>query len=349
MPIEEGNGEVATGENESAQVTVADLGALTGASGTSQAFAINEQGTIVGFSIDSTGAVRAVTWVRRRLTALPVPSGTGASVALDVNVNGVAVGWRRDASGRTRAVRWTGTTAVADLAPTFNGDTTAEAINDRGEIVGWARPVGGGKSAVRFANGGVVNVLPPNPFGMSFAADISNRATGANSILGQTGSRTPFEQGNTPPGTPDNFMTLPVPSGTSYTSVNGTSGDGNAAVGWFRISTGPRHAAWWRAQVVPPNTFPSSWTVQDLGTLGGASSAANGINPAGTIVVGTSDRSNGGSHAFSRRAGSGMTDLGALTSDPDCRSAAYGINGAGTIVGFSCTATSTGQHAVAWD
>jgi probable HAF family extracellular repeat protein len=348
-PIDDAEENAATGESELPLVAGADLGALTGASGKSQAFAINEHGTIVGYSSDSTGAPRAVIWVSRRLTALPVPAGTTISVALDVNVNGVAVGWRKDANGRTRAVRWTGTSSVADLAPGFNGDSTAEAINDRGEIVGWSRPTGGAKSAVRFVNGTVVLVLPPDPMGLSVAADIGNRATGTNSILGQAGSRTPFEQGNTPPGTPGNFMALPVPSGTSYTGVNGASGDGNAAVGWFRISTGPRRAAMWRANVVPPNTFPSSWTVQDLGTLGGPSSAATGINPAGTIVVGTSDRASGASHGFSRRIGSSMVDLGALSSDPGCVSAAYGINSAGTIVGFSCTSGSSGQHAVAWN
>src|SRR5262245_20041063 len=124
-----------TQADESAQVVVADLGTLTGAGGVSQAFAINEHGTIAGLSFDSTGASRAVVWVNRRLQALPLPAGTVNSVALDVNVSDVAVGWRSDTNGRNRAVRWTGTTSAADLAPTFNGDTVAEAINDRGEIV----------------------------------------------------------------------------------------------------------------------------------------------------------------------------------------------------------------------
>jgi probable HAF family extracellular repeat protein len=346
-PIDDSDG--ATGESELELVAGVDLGSLTGAGGTSQAFAINERGTIVGYSTDATGASRAVTWVSRRLTALPLPSGTSASVALDVNVNDVAVGWRKDANGRTRAVRWTGATSVADLAPSFVGDTTAEAVDDRGEVVGWARPTGGAKSAVRFVNGAVVNVLPADPDGLSVAADIGNRASGTNSILGQAGSRTPFEQGNTPPGTPGNFMELPVPAGTSYTGVNGAAGDGNAAVGWFRISTGPRRAALWTANVVAPNTFPSSWRVQDLGTLGGPSSTANGINPAGTVVVGVSDRSSGAPHAFSRRVGASMVDLGALTSDPGCASAAFGMNGTGTVVGYSCTSGSSGRHAVAWN
>ena len=337
------------GVSESDLVAGADLGSLAGASGTSQAFAINATGTIVGFSTDAAGTTRAVTWVNRRLSALPLPAGTTASVALDVNATQVAVGWRRDASGRTRAVRWTGVASVADLAPSFDGDSTAEAINDRGEIVGWARPVAGAKSAVRFVNGDVVGVLPPDPDGLSVAADIGNRATGTNSILGQAGARTPFEQGNTAPGTPGNFMTLPVPPGTSYTGVNGASGDGNAAVGWFRISTGPRRASLWTARVVPPNTFPSSWTVQDLATLGGPSSTANGIDPSGAIVVGTSDRTSGAPHAFSRRVGSSMVDLGALTSDPGCASAAFAINAAGTIVGYSCTSGSSGRHAAVWN
>jgi probable HAF family extracellular repeat protein len=347
-PIDDNAASEGTREEESAQVVVTDLGSLTGAAGQSQAFAINEHGTIVGLSFDATGAARAVVWVSRQLRTLPLPAGTVDSVALDINVNEVAVGWRMDTSGHTRAVRWTGTTSAADLAPSFNGDTVAEAVNDRGEIVGWSRPIGGTKTAVRFVNGSVALVLPANPLGTSVAADIGNVATGTNSVFGQAGAKAPFEQGNAPPGSTGNFMILPVPAGTSYTGLNAAAGTGNAAVGWYRISTGPRRATLWTANVVPPNTFPSSWNVQDLGTLGGPSSVSLGINPAGTVVVGVSDRSTGAQHAFSRRAGAGLVDLGAATSSSDCASAAYGINGAGTIVGYSCTSASS-QHAVAWN
>ncbi len=348
-PIDDSQEEESVARGESELVAVADLGTLTGANGTSQAYSINAQGTIVGYSLDASGAVRAVTWVNRSIRTLPLPSGTVSSVALDINANNVAVGWRSDANGRTRAIRWTGTSNAADLAPSFDGDTLAESLNDRGEIVGWARPTGGTKIAVRFVNGGVAAVLAQAQLSTSVASDIGNLASGTNSVLGQSGAKGPFEQGNAPPGTPGALMFLPTPAGTSYTGLNAASGDGNAAVGWFRISTGPRHAIVWRANVVAPNTFPSSWSFQDLGTLGGLSSVALGINPAGTTIVGMSEPSSGGQHAFMRRQGAAMVDLGGLSTNPSCMSAAYGINQAGTIVGNSCTSAGNGQHAAAWN
>ena len=84
----------------------------------------------------------------------------------------------------------------------------------------------------------------------------------------------------------------------------------------------------------------------DLGTLGGDSASAYGINAAGTIV-GRSQTSGGDDHAFSYDpATHTMTDLGTLPGGSDSR--AYGINNAGTIVGSSDTVGSH-FHAFSYD
>jgi probable HAF family extracellular repeat protein len=70
----------------------------------------------------------------------------------------------------------------------------------------------------------------------------------------------------------------------------------------------------------------------DLGTLGGSTSTARGINSAG-IIVGDSSTTGGATHAFSY-SGAVMTDLGTLGGTS---SWGYGINRAGTIVGQSDT------------
>jgi probable HAF family extracellular repeat protein len=82
-------------------------------------------------------------------------------------------------------------------------------------------------------------------------------------------------------------------------------------------------------------TVAPTYTVKDLGTLGGPSSSAFGINDAGQ-VVGWASTSHGGSHAFlyDRKATPKMQDLGTLGGN---FSLASDINDAGQVVGSSDT------------
>lgn len=84
----------------------------------------------------------------------------------------------------------------------------------------------------------------------------------------------------------------------------------------------------------------------DLGTLGGRSSYAWGVNNAGQ-VTGYSDITGSGSgadrtyHAF-LYAGGHMTDLGTLGGST---SYAFGINNAGQVTGYATTAADAAAHA----
>jgi len=78
-----------------------------------------------------------------------------------------------------------------------------------------------------------------------------------------------------------------------------------------------------------------SYTISDLGNLGGASANARAINNAGQ-VVGASVTASGDTHAYLWTATDGMKDLGTLGGTV---SQAFGINSLGHVVGASALAS----------
>lgn len=81
-----------------------------------------------------------------------------------------------------------------------------------------------------------------------------------------------------------------------------------------------------------------AYAVVDLGTLGGTTSEAYGLNDAGVVVGRSTLAGDTASHAFVYRDGA-MHDLGVLTGGTD--SAAYGVNSSGQIAGTSDELIST--------
>ena len=89
---------------------------------------------------------------------------------------------------------------------------------------------------------------------------------------------------------------------------------------------------------VPP-TLAQMYSITDLGTLGGSSSTAEGINNSGQVVGDALD-AGGNQHAF-LYSGGVMTDLGTLGGS---YSQAWGINNNGQVVGDAANASGN-QHA----
>lgn len=149
------------------------------------------------------------------------------------------------------------------------------------------------------------------------------------------------------------IQALPMPSGATYCEADAVGADGtiagtcsNAVVAWrsgavFTVAaSGLVRGANGNGQIVGRavdeatvwnlQTSPASAT--ELGTLGGTSSAALGINDIGQIV-GIATTSSDDFHAFLWTAKKGMIDLGTLPGATV--SDAYAINANGEIVGDS--------------
>jgi len=108
------------------------------------------------------------------------------------------------------------------------------------------------------------------------------------------------------------------PEGSSRAAAINNAGD---VAGESPSSSGWNHAVRWA----------SDGTIQDLGTLGGSSSAAVDINNAGQIIGSSQIAGDAATHYFLWSSGTGMVDLNA-TVNPNITSVVE-INDAGQIVG----------------
>lgn len=124
--------------------------------------------------------------------------------------------------------------------------------------------------------------------------------------------------------------------GAGSSVVSGVNTDGNVVVGFVRRGAYYRAFRW----------NASSGKIDDIGTLGGVFSLANGVNAAGDVVVGESDTSAGVTRAFRwTAADQKMTDLGTLGGS---LSAAYAVNAAGDVVVGGANTSSEERHVFRW-
>src|SRR5215467_15600952 len=91
--------------------------------------------------------------------------------------------------------------------------------------------------------------------------------------------------------------------------------------------------------------LPSGYTITDLGTLGGKTSSAWGINSLGHVTGNAFLSDNISSHAFLWTAAGGMQDLGVLGGNFSAGSA---VNTVDEVVGYSETPTTFPEHVFSW-
>jgi probable HAF family extracellular repeat protein len=219
-------------------------------------------------------------------------------------------------SGGMRAQTYT----VIDLGTLRAGSARIHGINESGQAVGASGHPHGADTHAFFwqKQGGIrdLGTLPGGDYSSAFAINDSGIVVGTSN----TSTSMHAFSWTTTQGLSD-LGTLPGANASSALAINNP--------GQIAGSSGG-HAALW-----------SGGSIQDLGTLGGATSEAHGINNLG-VIVGVSD-TNSGPHAFLWQNGA-MQDLGLLSGDMSSR--ADHINDSGTVVGAS--EGSGGVRAFVW-
>ena len=125
--------------------TPVDLGSLAGATGASSAYAINDNGIVVGESETATGVTHAAAWLVSGGTKSLGPVDLGVitvadtrSIAFGVDSTGLVVGESEAQDGTVHAGLWTlnPATLVPSLKKDLGANATAYAINDSSRIAG---------------------------------------------------------------------------------------------------------------------------------------------------------------------------------------------------------------------
>jgi probable HAF family extracellular repeat protein len=315
-----------------------DLGTLGGRE--SRAIGNNDNGVVVGWSLNSAGQKRAFKWTAGGgMHALGTLAGGRPCQANHVTENGQVAGFCLNASGKQHAVLWSAAGVIRDLG-TLPGGITSQAtdVNDAGVVVGTSDVLIRGTHRTHAfkwtAAGGMrdLGVVPPSP-GCDAAYSRAERINKSGQIAGTSlpGSCEFNEEAVrwSPAGA---IQQLFPPNGDSYSHGHGINDAGHVA------GNGELEAALWKPG--------SGWRV--LGTLPGGDlgSTAFSVNNSDQ-VVGASSVSGGRNHAFVWTQAAGMQDLGTLAGGTNSQANDINNHTPRQVVGWS-SRTGGAIHAALW-
>ncbi|HRX90871.1 MAG TPA: caspase family protein, partial [Steroidobacteraceae bacterium] len=264
----------------------------------------------------------------REITGLPAASSTWA---LAVNAAGIVLGATTLEAGPQVGFTWSATRGMRALEAAGGLGSVPAAINEAGDVAGTASNARGEPRATIWSAAGRVRELPGLPAGQWSSANAINSAGDIAGAVVRPGAFSSPLGGH---GAGQRAFMRRANGAQQW--LHGLGGEAAPAgmnergdvVGWSHDRAGNVRAVLWSDQA----------RVRDLGTLGGATSAATAINGAG-VVVGWAENTAGQKRAFRWHTNEGMTDLGTLGG---AQSQAMAINDVGWIVGVAHD--DSGQH-----
>ncbi|MFZ6723322.1 hypothetical protein [Undibacterium sp. Ji49W] len=283
-----------------------DLGAFAG--GTSNARGLTPDGRVVGYSAEADG--QPYPFLSNGGQIVKVGSGMGAPLV--VNAQGQSAGALLGADGSMHVGLFVGQTS-ADLGSIDGGINQVNGINNSAQVVGYTILANYDERAFVASTSGMVNLgTLGGRFGRAVAVNASGVITGySTTSMTNNLNRCFVSYGNGLV----NIGSLATTGSCMPSAIN----DAGQIVGTAYNGTASH------AFLYDGNQF------HDLGTLGGKTSAANGINQLGQ-VVGQAQTINGDIRAFLYTAGQ-MTNLGSPRATGGA-SSAYSVNASGQAIGY---------------
>jgi probable HAF family extracellular repeat protein len=329
--------------------------AVHAASSVATPYTITDVGPGVGFGINDSGQVtgrssNAFVWtpttpggVTGAMTDLGTLGGTSSS-GIGINASGQVLGvFHTDGGISSHTVLWTpttpnGTSGTTQELGTLPGGTFSggSALNDSGQVAGQATSSVGERAFMYDGTIHDLGTLGTGEFSLGFGINDSGQVTGYSDTTADGNAGHAFLwKPTTPGGVSGTMHDLGTLGGTFSTGVaiNGSGqviGNSDTTVGNSDLD----HAFVW----TPTTPNGTSGDITDLGTLGGTTSQAFGINASGEIIGVADLTGDAANHAFLYTSTSGMLDLTTLIDPLSQWDAAsllpQEINDAGQITGY---------------